>query len=234
MGKASLGLEDKVRERVEGPSGLPKAEGSLSAAAAAAKSGDRTEAIRLLEETVASLAQMRAGIAEDRKTTQAELEKRREALLTAESRAMAEAEGRARVKGRTEAEATQALEAGQVAQSANNAVSPCFGRLSGTWSHPVGGTWTFAGNQGTRVVESNEYGSRARQITVINVSSCVNDTMTYKVVRLALMNPDDPGKAYDRTEANSPDLSIWAKANAQHFSISGSGLRLGGYTYAKR
>lgn len=232
MGKASIALEDKVRDRLEGPSGLPSAEGTLSAAAAAAKGGDRTEAIRLLEETVASLAQMRSGVAEDRKTTQAELEKRREDLLSAESRAMAEAEARARAE--SEAKAARTLESEQVAQSAHNAASPCLGRLSGKWSHPVGGTWTFAGNQGTRVVESSEYGSRARQITVINVSSCDNDTMTYKVVRLALINPDDPGMAYDRTEANIPNLSIWAKANAQRFAISGAGLRFGGYTYAKR
>ena len=242
IAKASIGLEDKVRARIEGPSGLPKAEGTLGAAAVAAKGGDRPEAIKLLEGTVASLTQMRSGIAQDRKTTQAELEKLREDLLTAETRAIAEAEARARAeaearakaKARAEAEAAQALEADQVAQSAHSVASPCLGRLSGTWSHQVGGTWTFAGNQGTRVAETRKYGSKARQITVINVSSCANDTMTYKFVRLALVDTDDPGQAYDRTEANTPNLSIWAKANTLRYSFSSAGLRIGNYTYAKR
>ena len=242
MAKASIGLEDKVRERIEGPSGLPKAEGTLGAATAAAKGGERSEAIRLLEATVGSLAQMRSRIAADRKATQAELEKRREDLLSAESRAMAEAEARARAeaeakakaKAKAEAEAAQALEAEQVVQSAHNAAAPCFGRLSGAWSHPVRGTWTFAGNQGTRVAESRGYGSRAQQITVMNVSSCENDTMTYMFVRLALVDTDDPGQAYDKTAANSPNLSIWAKINTQRYAISSAGLRFGNYTYAKR
>ncbi len=241
MAKASIGLEDKVRKRVEGPSGLPRAEGTLGAAAAAAKGGDRAEAIRLLEETVASLAQMRSGIAEDRRTTQAELEKRREDLLAAESSAMAEAEARARAeaeakakaKARADAEAGHA-QSEQVAQSAHSVASHCLGRLSGTWSHPVGGTWTFAGNQGTRVAATSKHGSKARQITVMNVSSCANVTMTYKFVRLALLDTDEPGQAYDRTEANTPNLSIWAKASTLRYSISGAGLRIGNYTYAKR
>ncbi|MBI3372011.1 MAG: FHA domain-containing protein [Betaproteobacteria bacterium] len=242
MAKTSIGLEEKVRERVEGASGLPKAEGTLSAAATAAKGGDRTEAIRLLEATVASLAQMRSRIAEDRKTTQAELEKRREDLLSAESRAMAEAEARARAeaeakakaKARAEAEAAQALEAEQVAQSAHNAAAPCLGRLSGTWSHPLGGTLSFANNHVTRDVESRNYGASARQITVMNVSSCENETMTYKIVRLALIDTDNPGQAYDKTEANSPKLSVWAKVNTQRYAISDAGLRFGKYTYARR
>ena len=242
IARASIGLEDKVRERVEGPSGLPKAEGNLSAAAAAAKGGDRPEATRLLEETVASLTQMRLRIADDRKTTQAELEKRREALLTAETRAIAEAEARAkaeaeakaREKTRAATDASHTPEAEQAAQSAQVAALPCLGKLAGTWSHPVGGTWTFAGNQGTRVVESGSHGPKARQITVINMYSCGKDTVTYKVVRLALVNPDDPGHAYDRTAANTPNLSIWAKLDNQRYAISNAGLRLGSYTYAKR
>lgn len=242
MTKASVGLEEKVRERVEGPAGLPKAEGNLSAAAAAARGGDRAEATRLLQETVASLTQMRLRIAEDRKTTQAELEKRREDLLTAETRAIADAEARARAeaeakakaKAKAEAEASHALEAEQVAQSAHSVASPCLGRLSGTWSHPTGGTWTFVGNQGTRVAATRKYGSKARQITVMNVSSCASDAMTYKFVRLALTDTDDPGQAYDRTEANTPNLSIWAKVSTLRYSISSAGLRIGNYTYAKR
>ena len=241
IAKASFGLEDKVRERLEGPAGLPKAEGNLSAAAAAAKGGDRAEAIRLFQETVASLTQMRLRIAEDRKTTQAELEKRREDLLTAETRAIAEAEARARAEAEAKAkaqaraqEASHTPEAEQAAQSAQVAALPCLGKLAGTWSHPVGGTWTFAGNQGTRVVESGNHGPKARQITVINMYSCAKDTVTYKVVRLALVNPDDPGHAYDRTAANTPNLSIWAKLDTQRYAISNAGLRFGSYTYARR
>ncbi len=242
MAKASVVLEDKVRERVESPSGLPKAEGRLNAATAAARSGDRAEALRLLEETVASLAQMRASIAADRKATQAELEKRREALLAAETRVIAEAEARARAeaearakaKAKADAEAAQAVETDQAVQSAQIPALPCLGRLSGVWSHPAGGTWTFTGNQGSRVVESKDYGSKAQQITVMNVYSCEKDTLTYKYVRFALTGTDDPSLAYDRTEANTPSLTIWAKVHTLRYSISKAGLRLGNYTYAKR
>jgi len=240
MARASLGLENKIRERVEGPSGLPRAEGTLGAATAAAKGGERAEAIRLLEETVASLTQMRSAIANDRKTTQAELDKRREDLLAAESRAMAEAEARARTdaeakakaKAKADAEAEH-TRAEQVAQSAHG-MSRCLGRLSGAWSHPAGGTWTFAGNQGTRVAAASKFGSKARQITVMNVSSCGNETLTYKFVRLALVDTDDAAQAYDRTEANTPSLSIWAKDSSLRYSNSNAGLRIGNFTYAKR
>lgn len=242
MAKASIGLQDKVRGRVEGVSGLPKAEGTLGAAAAAAKGGERAEAIRLLEATLTSLTQMRSGIAEDRKTTQTELEKRREDLLAAETRAMTQAEARARAEGearaktkaRAEAEAAKALEAEQVAQSAHSLASPCLGRLSGTWSHPIGGTWTFAGNQSTRVAESKKYGAKARQITAMNVSSCGNDSMTYRFVRLALVDTDDPGQAYDKTAADTPNLSTWAKVSTLRYAISSAGLRIGNYTYARQ
>jgi len=242
MAKASAGLEDKVRERVEGASGLPKAEGTLGAAAAAAKGGDRAEAVRLLEATVASLAQMRSSIAQDRKATQVELDKLRQDLLNAETRAIAESEARARAeaearakaKAKAEAEAAQALEAEQVAQSAHSVASTCLDRLSGTWSHPAGGTWTFSGTQGTRSAAAAKFGAKARQITVINVSSCARDTMTYTFARLALVDTDDPAQAYDRTAANAPGLSVWAKSNTLRYSVTGTGLRIGNYTYAKR
>jgi hypothetical protein len=242
MAKASIALEERVRERLEGPSGLPKAEGTLSAAAAAARGGDRAESVRLLEVAVASIAQMRASIAEDRKATQAELDKRREGILAAESRAMTEAEARARAdtesraraKARAEADATRAFESDPVTQSADAAGSSCLGRLSGTWTHPVGGTWTFAGNQGTRVAESAKFGAKARQITTMIVSGCESDTMTYRIVRFALVNTDDPGQAYDRTEASAPTLSFWRKANTVRYAVSGAGLRIGNYTYEKR
>ncbi len=242
MSKAAAGLEDKVRGTVDGPLGLPKAEGKLSAATAAARSGDREEAVRLLEDTVAALMQMRARIAEDRKTVQAEIEKRREDLLaaetrviaTAEARARAEEEARARAKAKADAEAAAANEADPAAQSAQIPALPCLKPLSGVWSNPAGGTWTFAGNQGTRVIESREHGPKASQITVINVYACDRGTMTYKLVRSALTNTDLPGQAYDRTEANTPNLSMWAKINSQRYSIGSEGLRFGKYTYARR
>jgi hypothetical protein len=242
MAKASIALEDKVRERLDGPSGLPKAEGTLSAAAAAAKGGDRAEAVRLLEAAVASIAQMRASIAEDRRATQTELDKRREGILAAESRAMTEAEARARAeteakakaKAKAEADATRALELDPVTQSPDVAGSSCLGRLSGTWSHPVGGTWTFAGNQGTRVAESAKFGAKARQITTMMVSACESDVVTYRIVRFALVNTDDPGQAYDRTEASAPTLPFWRKVNTVRYAISGAGLRIGNFTYEKR
>jgi hypothetical protein len=213
----------------------------LGAASAAAKSGERAEAIRLLEATVSSLAQMRSKIAEDRKSTQAELEKRREELLAAESRAMAEAEARARAEAETKAKAKARADAEaahteteQVTQSAHS-MSACIGRLAGTWSHPAGGTWSFAGTQGTRVAASAKHGPKARQITVMNVSSCGNDTLSYKFARLALVDTDDPAQAYDRTEANTPNLAIWAaKPGTLRYTISKAGLRIGNYTYAKR
>lgn len=111
---------------------------------------------------------------------------------------------------------------------------PCLGKIAGTWVHAVGGTWTFAGAQGTQVVESSNYGARAQQIMVVNVSSCENDTMLYKVVRMAMVNTDDPAQAYDRTPANAPTLSTWSRVVTQRYTITGNGMRLGNYTFAKR
>lgn len=240
MARASVALENKVRERIEGPAGLPRAEGTLGAASAAARGGDRSEAIRLLEDTVASLSKMRSSIAEDRRSTQAELDKRREELLAAESRAMAEAEVRARVEAeaRTRAKAkadadAEHTQSERLAQSAHG-MSACLGRLSGTWSHPEGGSWTFAGNQGTRSAAAPKFGPKARQVTVMSISSCANDALAYRFVRLALTDTDDPAQAYDRTEANTPKLSIWDRNSTLRYAISNAGLRIGNYTYAKR
>ena len=349
IAKLNTALENKVREQAEGPNGLPKAEGNLNAATLA-QGKDKTEAVRLLEETVASLTKLRAGIAEDRKVAQAEQAQRREELHTAgtraiaegEARAKAEADAKAKAKLETEArakaeaeaklradaekakaaakgapapqaaqpvapaqalkagptaqpappppppaappaaplskaaqaaqaaeaakaakaaqaaeaakaadtaraaeaakvaeaskaaETAKAAEAAKAAQAALVASSPCFGNLAGAWTHSVGGTWTFAGNQATQVVNSGNYGSRAQQIQVVSVSSCENGSMTYKVVRLALANTDDPGQAYDKTPANAPALSTWAKVNTQPYSISANGLKFGNYTYVKR
>lgn len=242
MARASLALESKVRERIQSPTGLPRAEGALSAAATAARGGERAEAIRLLEETVVALTQMRAKIAEDRKATQAELDKRREDMLSAEYRAMAEAEARGRVEAETkarararlEADAVRAVEGEQGAHPAPVAASACLARLAGTWTHPAGGTWTFAGNQGTRTADSARNGAKARQVTTMTVTACDAETMTYRIARLALVNTDNPAQAYDRTEATAPDLPVWAKANTLRYSLSAAGLRIGNYTYEKR
>jgi hypothetical protein len=139
-------------------------------------------------------------------------------------------------KAAQDAQAARAAQAAQAAQAAaaQVAASPCLGKLSGAWAHAVGGTWTFAGSQGTLVVNSSNYGASAQQITVMNVSSCENDTVTYKVVRLALVNTDDPKLAYDKTPANEPALSTWAKVNTQRYTITAGGLRFGNYTFARR
>jgi hypothetical protein len=342
--KLNAALEGKVREQAEGPAGIPKAEGNLSAATTATKANDSPEAVRLLEETVASLTQVRTQIAADRKATQAELDKGREELQAgakAESEARTKAEIEARAKAEAEvkvrmereararaeadaaraakaaapaaapapaaspapppaapmtraqlaaqaaqeaaaakaaksaqaaqaaqeaaaaraaqeaaaakaaqeaaaakaaqeaaaakaAQAAAAAKAAQEAQAAAAAASPCFGRLAGGWAHPVGGSITFSGTQATQVVPSPNYGSRAQLVTVMSISSCENDTLAYKVVRLALENTDDTAQAYDKTPANAPTLSTFTKAFTQRYSISASGMRFGNYTYAKR
>ena len=96
-------LENKLRDQTEGPQGLPKAEGNLSAAATAAKRADQTGAIRLLEETVGSLTLMRASISEDRKTAQAAQQRRGEELRIAEARAIKEEEARQRAEAEAKA-----------------------------------------------------------------------------------------------------------------------------------
>ena len=110
----------------------------------------------------------------------------------------------------------------------------CFNSLLGTWSHPVAGTWTFDGtNHAKSVIPSTNYGSAAQQITELSVSSCANNTMTYTIVRAALVNTVDPSFAYDKTPSNSPTAFDWSKVYTQGYSISGSGLAFGNYTYTK-
>ncbi len=104
-------LENKLRDQAEGPQGLPKAEGSLSAAATASKGADKAGAIRLLEETVSSLTQMRASISEDRKAAQASHHRRQEELRIAEARAMKEEEARLRAEAEAKAKALAESEA---------------------------------------------------------------------------------------------------------------------------
>ena len=109
--KLLIALENKFRDQAEGPKGLPKAEGNLSAAVAASKGADKAGAVRLLEETVASLTQMRASITEDRKAAQASQQRHQEELRIIEARAIKEEEARlradaeARAKSQAESEA---------------------------------------------------------------------------------------------------------------------------------
>lgn len=104
-------LENQLRDQAAGPQGLPKAEGSLSAAATAAKGADKTGAIRLLEETVSSLTQMRARISEDRKAAQASQHRRQEELRIAEAGAVKEEEARIRVEAEAKAKSMAESEA---------------------------------------------------------------------------------------------------------------------------
>lgn len=104
-------LENQLRDQAEGPQGLPKAEGSLSAAAMAARGADKTGAIRLLEEAVISLTQMRARISEDRKAAQASQHRRQEELRIAEARAVKEEEARIRADADAKAKSLAGSEA---------------------------------------------------------------------------------------------------------------------------
>lgn len=93
-------LERKLRERAEGPEGVPKAEGNVNAAVVAIKGKDRVEAVRLLKATVTSLNALRSATAEDKKVAldqqQLLLEKRGvEERLSAQARAEAEAQAAA-------------------------------------------------------------------------------------------------------------------------------------------
>ena len=99
-------LENKFRDQAEGPKGLPKAEGNLSAAAAAAKGADQAGAVRLLEETVATLTQMRASITEDRKAAQAAQQRHQEELRIIEARAIKEEEARLRADAEARAKSS--------------------------------------------------------------------------------------------------------------------------------
>lgn len=244
-------LEQKVRDQVDGPEGLPKAEGNLSAAAAA-KAKDRAGAIQLLEQTVGALTRTRAKIAEDRKAAQAEQLKRQEQLQVAETRASAEAEARAKaesdartrseIQARVKAELDARAKKDSQAKAAAPAAAPaaqatgtdCIARLAGTWVHATGGTWNFSGKQGTLTVNAASYGPKAQQITVLSLSSCDAETLTYKIVRTALVNTADASFQYDRTPASAPNLPNWVKVYTQPYAISVNGLKFGNYTYAKR
>ena len=106
-------LERKLRDRAEAPEGMPKAQGNLGAVSVALKSGDKAGAIGLLGETLATLSRIHLSAAEDRKTAQAEQQRRREEFRIAEAAAKAESEarGRARAKARAQAIAKTRAEA---------------------------------------------------------------------------------------------------------------------------
>ena len=114
--KASVNaeLDRRLRERAEGPNGVPKAEGNMNAAGVAMKGKDRAEATRLLSETVTALKAIRDASSEDRMDALAEQktlseQRRREELQIEEARARTEAEGR--VKAQAQAQVAAAARA---------------------------------------------------------------------------------------------------------------------------
>ena len=104
-------LENKFRDQAAGPRGLPKAEGNLSAAVAAAKGADKAGAVRLLEETVASLTQMRASITDDRRAAQVSQQRYQEEMRIVEARAIKEEEARLRAEAEAKAKSQAESEA---------------------------------------------------------------------------------------------------------------------------
>lgn len=105
--RLNVELDNKLRERAEGPDGVPKAEGSLNAAAVAIKGKDRAEAVRLLTETVTSLTAMRAATGEYRQAAQAELQRlagqrQMEEQQLAATRAKADAEAKVRAQAQAQ------------------------------------------------------------------------------------------------------------------------------------
>ncbi len=113
--------------------------------------------------------------------------------------------------------------------------SACFDKLTGSWEHPIGGTWIFAnGKKAELTVNSTNYGPAAQQITEFAVASCENNTMTYKIVRGALVNTVDPSFAYDKTQARTPAAFNWAKEYQQPYEISGRTFKFGNFTYTKQ
>jgi hypothetical protein len=107
----------------------------------------------------------------------------------------------------------------------------CLDALQGTWSHDVGGEWTFSGSTGTLVLRSTNQGGTARQTTVMEISSCDGGTLRYRLVRAAM---ESAYGSYDKTEDNDqPPTVNWSKVYNQAYSLSGDSLRLGNYTYER-
>ena len=123
-------LERKLRDRAEGPEGIPKAQGNLGAVSVALKSGDKAGAVGLLGETVATLSLIHLSAGEDRKTAQVEQQRRREELRIAEAAAKADDEVRAKVQAEARARETEARAKSQNIANAK-AESEARGRAEG-------------------------------------------------------------------------------------------------------
>ena len=116
-------------------------------------------------------------------------------------------------------------------QSAN---ADCFSNLSGSWEHPIGGTWIFDSQKAKVVVNSENYGPAAKQITEFKVTSCDNNQLNYKITRAALENAVNPSFTYDKNSQSTPDAFDWSKDYLQPYEISGRSIKIGNYTYTKQ
>ena len=116
-------------------------------------------------------------------------------------------------------------------QSAN---ADCFSDLSGSWEHPIGGTWSFDSQKAKIVVNSENYGPSAKQITELKVNSCDNNQLNYKITRAALENAVNLSFAYDKNSQSTPDAFDWSKDYLQPYEISGRSIKIGNYTYTKQ
>lgn len=190
----------------------------------------RQDQLQVAETKASAEAEARAKAEADAKT-RIEIQARIKAELDA--RAKKENQARAATAPEPTAKAENAAAAQKTPPAASGSTD-CVAKLAGTWVHATGGTWTFSGKQGTLVVNSSSYGPKAQQITVLSVSSCDTDTMTYKIVRTALINTADASFQYDRTPASAPNLPNWVKVYTQPYAISVNGLKFGNYTYARR
>lgn len=123
--RLNASLEQSLRKFAESPEGIPRIEGALAAAAVAERVKDRNGALKQLGEAVAALTQMRAKIADERKTLQAELARRREAFQVAQGRARADDDVRATAEARARAESLERARVASAArsQAANEAIA---------------------------------------------------------------------------------------------------------------
>ncbi len=123
--RLNASLEQGLRKFAESAEGIPRIEGALAAAAVADRVKDQTSALKQLGEAVAALTQMRAKIADERKTLQAELARRREAFQVAQGRARADDDVRATAEARARAESLERARVATAArsQAANEAIA---------------------------------------------------------------------------------------------------------------
>ena len=124
-----------------------------------------------------------------------------------------------------------AVTTGFFSQTAN---ADCFSEISGSWQHPIGGTWVFSSGKAKIIVNSENYGPLAKQITELKVNACDNDKLSYKITRAALENAVDPSFTYDKNRESTPDAFDWSKDYVQPYSISGRSIKIGNYTYTKQ